>query len=109
MMHNELPTLDNMNRRFLKEYGSLINCIYCRKEKESLEHLLSCPDILEIRKEIWNETQDLVLNKWSNKTQEEKNRSSRTHISTLLAKWYTDKFSQGKDIIDFSLGLKMGS
>jgi ribonuclease HI len=105
MMHNELPTLDNMNKRFPKEYGSLTNCIYCRREKESLEHLLSCPDVVEIRKEIWNEMKDQVLNKWPNKTQEEKNQGSRTHISALLEKWYTDKFSQGKSIIDLSLGL----
>src|SRR5581483_546853 len=105
IMHNELPTLDNMNKRSLKEYGGLIECIYCRKEKESLEHLLSCPDIVEIRKEIWNEAKDLVLNKWPNKTQERKNQGSRIHISALLAKWYIDKFSQGKDIINFILGL----
>jgi hypothetical protein len=105
MMHNELPTLDNMKKRLLKEYESITNCTYCRKEKESLEHLLSCPDILEIRKEIWSNIQDLVLDKWTNKTQEEKNRDARIHTSALLAKWYTNKFSQGKDIIDLSLGL----
>jgi ribonuclease HI len=105
IMHNELPTLDNMNRRFPKEYRNLVNCIYCKEEKESLEHLFSCPNILEIRKEIWNKTQDLVLNKWSSKTQEKKDQGSRIHIRMLLAKWYISKFSQGKDIIDFSLGL----
>jgi ribonuclease HI len=105
MMHNELPTLDNMSKRFPRKYKDLTECIYCRQEKESLVHLLSCTYTVKLREEIWSETLDQLFNKWLKNIHKEKVQNKFNTLQKLLQKWYKSKFSTGKDIIDLCLGL----
>jgi hypothetical protein len=105
MMHNELPTLDNMIKRFPKKYKDLTECIYCRQEEESLVHLLSCTHTIKLRKEIWNETRDQISSRWLKTIHKKEVQNKHKTLLKLLEKWYRNKFSSGKDIIDLCLGL----
>ena len=62
MMHNELPTLDNMVKRSPDLYIGCTKCIFCKEKEETLDYLLMCKSLKTVRKEIWN----LVENKTTN-------------------------------------------
>ena len=52
MMHNELPTLDNMAKRSLDLYMGHTKCIFFKEKKETLDHFLICKSFMTVRKEI---------------------------------------------------------
>src|SRR6185369_9611034 len=64
MMHNELPTLDNLEKRKPNIYLGKITCVICQSQKETLDHLLTCRNSDEVRKRIWNLMTKKILENW---------------------------------------------
>ena len=56
MIHNELPTLDNLAIRKPHLYKSESKCRVCNREIETREHLFTCIEMEQFTREVWNTT-----------------------------------------------------
>jgi ribonuclease HI len=105
MLHNELPTLDNLEKRRPDIYYRKTTCVICKEEKETLDHLLSCKSTEETRKQIWNSTTKKIIEKWIPRHQ-----SKETQINRYIIEYFKDlgnkTLATSKNIINFSLGLR---
>lgn len=105
MMHNELPTLDNMAKRSPNLYLGHTSCMFCKEEEETLDHLVTCKDLENIRKEIWDTLANLTMNNWIPKHCNKDLNTSTEQTKQLLRKWYQSYFTTGKETIKICLGL----
>jgi ribonuclease HI len=105
MMHNELPTLDNMAKRSPDLYMGYTKCIFCKDKEETLDHLLMCKSLKTIRKEIWNTVENKTTNNWIFKYQEKDSNTSLEQFKLLLKRWLQEYFTTGEEIIKICLGL----
>jgi hypothetical protein len=64
MMHNELPTLDNLEKRRPDIYAGKTTCVLCQDQIETLNHLLLYKKTEETRKQIWKLTTKKIIETW---------------------------------------------
>jgi hypothetical protein len=104
-MHNELPTLDNLEKRRPDIYLGKTTCVMCQNEKETLDHLLSCKYTEETRKQIWKSTVKKIIENWIPRHQSNKNIQISPHFKDFLKNLGDRTLLSSKNIINFSLGL----
>src|SRR5581483_2581364 len=60
LIHNELPTMDNLIKRNVLEMPSSLY-VLCHLQEETLDHLLTCKKTQELKKNIWYQAQDKLI------------------------------------------------
>jgi hypothetical protein len=106
LMHNELPTLDNLEKRRPDIYFGKTTCVMYQSEKETLDHLLSCKYTEEIRKQIWKSTVKKIIENWIPRYQSNKKTQISPQFKDFLKNLGDRTLLSSKNIINFSLGLR---
>src|SRR5438552_19130727 len=80
IIQNELPTLNNLTIRRPKLYHNHQRCFLCLVEKETREHLFTCPMAQTNLKSIWKETENQLLDKGRKSNESSKILKSKRHL-----------------------------
>ena len=83
IMHNELPTLDNLAIRKPKLYYDHQKCPLCLVEKETINHLFHCPATQEELKNIWPRTEKILFDLEKDKENPKETKGKRDLINRI--------------------------
>src|SRR5581483_11084330 len=103
LMHNELPTMEVLIKRNSLEMSNSL-CVFCQQQEETLDHLLTCEEIRELKKNIWHQAKDKLIAAWIPQHSDKKADGKQSAINTLFRKW-EGKSNSAKDLINITISL----
>jgi hypothetical protein len=103
LIHNELPTMDILIKRKSLEMPNNL-CVLCQHQEETLDHLLTCKETKEIKKNIWQQAQDKLVSSWIPQHVDKKVDGKQSAIDTLFSKWTAEKSDSAKELINITIG-----
>jgi hypothetical protein len=104
LIHNELPTMDTLTKRGALETSNSL-CVFCQLQEETIDHLLTCKKVQEIKKNIWSQVQDKLIKTWIPQQINKKEDANITAIMELVNKWEVEKSDSAKKLINIVIGL----
>ena len=104
LIHNELPTLDNLIKRNETSYNKHRKCVLCKTNDETLDHLLTCEKTKANKEKIWMILQEKIVKTWIPKLSPIKSPNTQ-RIILLLNRWKERKSESAKEIINLCIGL----